>query len=94
VSIDGDNLIVRKGTTIISQVPFASFGELNLNGSSIDDILELTILEALATKTLEFDGGLGKDFLELLEAGQTLDLTNAKVTVRDIEGDRHHGHWE
>ncbi len=40
----------------------------------------------LPCKTLEFDGGLGTDFLELLEAGQTLDLTNADVTVRDIEG--------
>ena len=86
ISIEGDSLIVRNGSTIVSKVPFASFGTLKLNGSDIDDILQLTILEALALHTLEFDGGLGTDFLELLEAGQTLDLTNADVTVRDIEG--------
>jgi hypothetical protein len=85
VAIDGDNLVVRKGTTIISQVPFAGFGNLNLNGSSLDDIFELTILEALASKTLEFDGGIGKDLLKLLESGRTLDLTSANVTVRDVE---------
>jgi len=84
--VEGDDLVVRKGTTIISQVPFASFGELSLNGSPLDDILQLTILEAFATMKLVIDGGLGRDFLELVEAGQTLDLTDANVTVREIEG--------
>jgi len=86
VVIEGENLVVRQGTTIISRVPFASFGELNLNGSSLDDILQFTILEALATTQIVFDGGLGKDFLELVEAGQTLDLTDASITIREIEG--------
>jgi fibronectin-binding autotransporter adhesin len=86
VVIEGENLVVRQGTTIISRVPFASFGELNLNGSSLDDILQLTILEALATTQLVFDGGLGMDFLVLVEAGKTLDLTDANITIREIEG--------
>ncbi len=86
ISIEGDNLIVRKGTTIISKVPFASFGNLKLNGSDVNDVLQLTILESLALQTLEFDGGLGTDFLELVAAGQTLDLTNVDITLRDIEG--------
>jgi len=86
VVVEGDSLVVQKGATVIAKVPFASFGSLKLNGSSLDDILLLTILESLATKTLEFDGGLGKDFLTLAEAGKTLDLTDAKVTLRDIEG--------
>jgi GEVED domain/Dockerin type I domain len=86
VVVEGDDLVVRQGTTIISRVPFASFGELNLNSSPLDNILQLTILEALATMKLVFDGGLGKDFLELVEAGRTLDLTNASVTIREIEG--------
>ncbi len=52
----------------------------------MDDILGLSILDALATKTIEFDGGIGKDFLELVSTGQTLDLTNATVSVRNVEG--------
>ncbi len=86
VVVEGNNLVVRRGPTVLFQAPFNTFGTLNLNGSSLDDILTLTILEALASRTLVFDGGLGRDFLNLLEAGRTLDLTNASVTVRDIEG--------
>ncbi len=86
ISIEGDDLIVRNGSTIISKVPFASFGSLKVNGSDINDVMQLTVLEALALQTLEFDGGLGTDFLELVAAGQTLDLTKASVTVRDVEG--------
>ncbi len=86
VAVEGDSMVVRKGTTTISKVPFADFGSIGINGSKLNDIFQLTILESVATKTLEFDGGLGKDFLELVEAGKTLDLTNAKITLRDIEG--------
>ncbi len=85
VVVEGDILVVRKGTAVISKVPFANFGSLNLGGSSLNDILRLTILEALASKTLTFDGGAGKGFLALVESGRTLDLTDAKVTLRDIE---------
>jgi hypothetical protein len=86
VVVQGGDLVARQGTTVLSRVPLARFGELNLNGSSIDDVLQLTILEAVTTKTLLIDGGLGKDFLELVESGQTIDLTNASITVREIEG--------
>ncbi len=49
ISIEGDSLIDRRnGSTVVSKVPFASFGTLKLNGSDVDDILQLTILEALA----------------------------------------------
>jgi len=85
IVVEGNSAVARKGTTLVSKVPVANFGSLKFNGSSVDDILLLTILGSLATKTLEFDGGLGKDFLTLVEAGKTLDLTDAKVTLRDIE---------
>jgi hypothetical protein len=85
-SVEGTDLVVKKNNIVLFRAPFESFGNLSLNGSSIDDILQLTILEALATRTLEFDGGLGKDFLELVATGQTLDLTNASVTIREVEG--------
>ncbi len=86
VVVEGSNLVVRKGSTVLFQAPFASFGTLNLSGSSIDDILSLAILQALGTDVLKFDGGAGHDILKLVEAGRTLDLTNPKVSVRDIEG--------
>jgi len=86
VAVQGNDLVVKKGEVVLSKTPLASFGNLNFSGSSLDDIFQLTILEALATKTLEFDGGLGKDFLTLVEAGKTLDLTDARVTLRNIEG--------
>ncbi len=86
VVVEGNDLVVRHGTTVLFKAPISSFGTLNLNGSSLEDILQLTILQSLAGATLRFDGGLGKDILKLVEAGQTLDLTNAKITVQDIEG--------
>ncbi len=86
IAVESDMLVVRKGSFVISRVPVTSFGNLKLNGSSLNDILELSILDALATKTLEFDGGIGKDFLELVATGQTLDLTKTNVSVRDVEG--------
>lgn len=84
--VEGTDLVVRKDEVVLFRAPFASFGELNLNGSPLDDVLQLSILESLATKTLVFDGGLGKDFLELVETGRTLDLTDANITIREIEG--------
>lgn len=81
VVVEGENLVVRQGTTIISQVPFASFGELNLNGSSLDDTLQLTILEALATMQLVISIDRVKaatsttDTLEVLSnAGDTINF--------------------
>ncbi len=85
IAVEGDNLVVRRGTDVLFQAPFASFGDVDLNGTSLDDIFQVTILEALASRVLSFDGGLGKDLLELIEAGQTLDLTNANITLTDIE---------
>ncbi len=85
VVVDGDNLVVRRGNVVLFQAPFAAFGDVDLNGTSLDDIFQVTILEALATNALSFDGGLGKDLLRLIEAGQTLDLTNANITLNDIE---------
>ena len=84
--VDGDNLVVKQGDVILLQTPLASFGNLDFNGTPLDDILQLAILEAVANKTLVFDGGLGKDFLKLVEAGQTLDLSQATVTLTDVEG--------
>jgi Dockerin type I domain len=58
---------------------------VNLNGSTPDDVLKLAVPASLASKKLAFDGGRGKDRLELGESGQTLDLSGTGALVRDIE---------
>ena len=84
-TLDGDNLLVTQGANTLFQGPIGSFGSISFAGSSLDDIFLLTILESITNQSLQFNGNLGKDILRLIEAGQTLDLTNAKITVSDIE---------
>ncbi|HBJ34310.1 MAG TPA: hypothetical protein DDZ51_05995, partial [Planctomycetaceae bacterium] len=86
VVVEGDNLVIRRDGAKVVEIPFANFGTLNLNGSNLDDVFTLAILESLATERLVIDGGLGTDFLELVASGQTIDLTDASIMVREIEG--------
>ncbi len=85
VGVEGTDLVVRKSSLVILKTPLNSFGELNFAGTSLDDILQLTILESLATRTLEFDGGVGKDLLKFVEEDQTLDLADTRLSIRDVE---------
>ncbi len=85
VTVDGADLVVRQGVTVVFKAPFTSFGDVTFSGTPLDDLLLLTILEALGDKPLLFDGGLGADALKWLESGKTLDLTNPNISLRDIE---------
>jgi Dockerin type I domain len=76
---------MRQGTVVVLKAPITSVGELNLNGSALDDVLKLAVPPSLASKKLAFDGGLGKDRLELSESGHTLDLSGTSVSVRETE---------
>jgi len=85
VTVDGADLVVRQGLTIVFKAPFNSFGDVTFSGASLDDLLLLTNLEAMGNKSLLFDGGLGADVLKWAESGKTLDLTNPNIRLLDIE---------
>jgi CSLREA domain-containing protein len=83
--IEGDEVVVRNGAHVLSQVPLNSFGDIEFVGTESDDVLQLTMLEGVAAHAIAFDGGLGIDELDLVEAGKTLDLTIPTVTLKDVE---------
>ena len=85
VAVEGDNVVVRKGSTVLSKVPTTDLRSIKLGGSPADDTLSLSNLESFVSRTIELDGGLGKDILKLIDGGKTLDLTDANVSLRDIE---------
>ncbi len=85
VVVQGSDLIIRQDGVVLFQAPIDSFGELSFAGTSLDDILELSVLAALANQSLIFDGGLGRDIVKLIAAGETFDLTSSAITLREIE---------
>jgi CSLREA domain-containing protein len=85
LSIEGSDIAIRKGDVVISKAPLTSIGEVNLNGDTSDDVFKLSLAPSLAGKKLLFDGGSGKDRIELSASSETINLTNTTTTVRNIE---------
>ncbi|MGV3485998.1 MAG: GEVED domain-containing protein [Planctomycetaceae bacterium] len=85
ISTDGDELVISHGDVTFFQSPIDGLGNLELTGTSLDDILRLTIFDALVARKLHFDGGPGLDRLILNGADQTLDLTGESFALQNLE---------
>ncbi|MGV3485673.1 MAG: PQQ-dependent sugar dehydrogenase [Planctomycetaceae bacterium] len=85
VTVDGDELVVKQGDSILLSAPLAQIGMLELVGSPLDDVLTFTAFEAIATAMASFDGGPGKDFLKLLVTDQVFNLVDTTGPLSNIE---------
>ncbi|QDV15149.1 HYR domain protein [Rosistilla oblonga] len=86
------DMIVREGSTILFQGPAASLAVLDFTGTGGDDTLLLNASLVDFPGTVGFDGGTGRDILQVGGSGQSIDTSDLPagsikgVEVLDLRG--------
>jgi CSLREA domain-containing protein len=84
VFADGNEMVVRNGTTELFRTPGSALRRLNISGTAGDDTINIANLDAIFSGFVGGDAGLGNDTLRLVGGGQHLDLTS--IANGDLRG--------